>query len=237
MPRSYISTEPAVRRAIQNNWDPSAQFIDRVSMLAQCGHVVDKLEVLVLGGTWSSYPLDYRENFIRDIYYTANCELYLPPKERQVYELRPKMSLAEERVQNETAKASIIGLTLETRPDCINKRWSICVFERKLSCIHLELSYRELRHLRNCGCTRVQLGVQHIDDGILSLIKRRCTDKHNKRGIRLLKESGFKVDIHLMPDLPGSSPDIDNLMFETVIRDPDLQVLLNLFLREIPNCC
>lgn len=72
MPRSYISTEPAVRRAIQNNWDPIAQFEDRVSMLRECGHVVDKLEVLVLGGTWSSYPMAYRENFVRDIFYAAN---------------------------------------------------------------------------------------------------------------------------------------------------------------------
>lgn len=200
MPRSYISTEPAVRRAIQNNWDPIEQFIDRVGMLAECGHVLDKFEVLVLGGTWSSYPMEYREEYVRDLYYTANCHLFLPEEERLI---RPKKSLAEERELNETADHRIIGLTLETRPDCINKR--------------------EIRHLRDCGCTRVQLGIQHTDDEILQKIKRQCTSKHNARGIRMLKEAGFKVDIHLMPDLPGSSVEKDLAMFHEVITGEDLQ--------------
>jgi ELP3 family radical SAM enzyme/protein acetyltransferase len=200
MPRSYISTEPAVRRAIQNNWDPVEQFVDRVGMLAECGHVLDKFEVLVLGGTWSSYPMEYRENFVRDMYYAANCRLFLP---EAVREIRPRLSLAEERVLNEVADHRIIGLTLETRPDCINSR--------------------EIRHLRNCGCTRVQMGIQHTDDDVLAKIQRQCSSKHNKRGLRLLKDAGFKVDIHLMPDLPGSSPEQDRAMFKEVITGPDLQ--------------
>jgi hypothetical protein len=195
MPRSYISTEPAVRRAIQNNWDPVEQFVDRVGMLAECGHVLDKFEVLVLGGTWSSYPLEYREAFVRDLYFAANCRLFLPEAAREV---RARGTLAEERVINETAGHRIIGLTLETRPDCINTR--------------------EIRHLRDCGCTRVQLGVQHTDDAVLAKIQRQCSSKHNKRGIRLLKDAGFKVDIHLMPDLPGSSPEQDRAMFKDVIE-------------------
>lgn len=200
MPRSYISTEPAVRRAIQNNWEPMEQFVDRVSMLAECGHTVDKIEVLVLGGTWSSYPMSYRENFVRDLFYTANCKLFLPEEER---EIREKLDLREERRINETAQHKIIGVTLETRPDCINEK--------------------EIHHLRDCGCTRVQLGVQHTDDVVLKKIKRACTRKDIVRGIGLLKQSGFKVDIHLMPDLPFSSYDADMKMFRDVLYSPELQ--------------
>lgn len=200
MPRSYISTEPAVRRAISNNWDPIEQFVDRVSMLSECGHVVDKIEILVLGGTWSSYPMDYRESFVRDLFYAANTKAFLPPDERIV---REKMSLLKERELNEKTDIRIIGVTLETRPDCINKV--------------------EIRHLRDCGCTRVQLGIQHTDQDILDKINRRCTPKHNVRGIKMLKDAGFKVDIHLMPDLPGSNPEKDKAMFDQVLEDPDLQ--------------
>jgi len=200
MPRSYISTEPAVRRAIQNNWEPIEQFNDRVSMLAECGHTVDKIEILVLGGTWSSYPLEYREGFVRDLFYAANTKTFLPPAQR---EDRPKLSLREERKMNESAEHKIIGVTLETRPDCINKR--------------------EIRHLRECGCTRTQLGIQHTADDVLKKINRACTRKHNVRGIRMLKEAGFKVDIHLMPDLPGSSVDKDMEMFRDVLYSPDMQ--------------
>lgn len=200
MPRSYISTEPAVRRAIQNNWEAIEQFVDRVSMLAECGHTVDKIEILVLGGTWSSYPMEYRTNFIRDLFYAANTKLFLPPSQRII---RPKESLLEERIRNEDAEHKIIGVTLETRPDCINKK--------------------EIRHLRECGCTRTQLGIQHTDDGVLKKINRACTSKHNQRGIRMLKEAGFKVDIHLMPDLPGSSVEMDEAMFKDVLYSPEMQ--------------
>jgi len=197
-PRSYLSTEPAVRRANENYFDPVEQVRDRIGCLVRCGHVDDKLEILVLGGTWSSYPLDYRETFIRDLYWAANvCIWHNPDNPRE------KQSLAEERVINETAKARIIGITLETRPDNINKT--------------------EIKHFRRFGCTRVQLGFQHTSDDVLKFVNRMCTNKHNKRGLKMLKEAGFKVDIHLMPDLPSSTPAIDLAMFHDVITNPDLQ--------------
>lgn len=196
-PRSYLSTEPGVKRAIQHDFDPIKQFDARLKQLVNCGHVPDKLEILVLGGTWSSYPLEYREDFIRDIYYAANT--WSNNRGRS----RGAMTLEMERQLNEIASARIIGITLETRPDCVN--------------------VTELRHFRRCGCTRVQLGIQHTNDLILKKINRRCNNRQNKRGIRLLKENGFKVDIHLMPDLPGSSIEMDREMFQSVLNDENLQ--------------
>jgi len=71
-PRSYLSTEPAVARANQNEFDPVRQFYDRAGTLAKQGHTVDKVEIIVLGGTWSCYPRDYQEEFCRDLFYAAN---------------------------------------------------------------------------------------------------------------------------------------------------------------------
>ena len=187
-PRSYISSESAVKRGNRNHFDAYKQFIDRISGLEMCGHPLDKIEILVLGGTWSNYPLNYKDEFIRDLHYAANTYYDILQGIK-----RERLSLDEEMKLNMNASCRIIGLTLETRPDCINKR--------------------EIIQLRKYNCTRVQLGVQHIDDEILKNINRKCYLKDTIRAIRLLKDNAFKIDIHIMPDLPGSNIDKDKDMF------------------------
>ena len=154
------------------------------------GHPIDKVELLVLGGTWESYPEEYREEFIRDIFYAANVFFDINKRE--------KYNLEEEQIINETAKVKIIGLTLETRPDTINEE-SIKLF-------------------RKYGCTRIQLGIQHLDDNILKKVNRGHSKKDAEFAMKLLKDSCYKVDIHLMPDLPGSSPEKDNIMFDQFLN-------------------
>ena len=124
-PRSYLSTEPAVLRANKNNFDSVEQCWDRAYTLQRCGHPVDKIEIIVLGGTWSHYPKEYQREFIRDTYYAMNT---FPEHLKNIIEegikiqYRKRLSLEEEIIINHTAQCRIIGLTLETRPDCINKR-------------------------------------------------------------------------------------------------------------------
>ena len=195
-PRSYLSNEPAVARANKNEFDPIRQFNDRAKTLQENGHMVDKIEIIVLGGTWSCYPYDYQEKFITDLFYAANMW------ENKVK--RYPRDLMYEQKENETARSRIIGLTLETRPDYI--------------------TVDEIRRFRSYGCTRVQIGVQHTHDDVLEYINRQCTREDAVRAIRLLKDNCFKVDIHLMPDLPGSSPEKDREMFEEVLTHPDFQV-------------
>ena len=195
-PRSYLRDEPAVLRANQNKFDAVMQFTERCATLAQNGHPVDKVELLVLGGTWASYPLDYREAFVRDLYYAANTFWVRSEK-------RGRRSLAEEQRLNESAATKIIGLTLETRPDTID--------------------VNELRLLRSYGCTRVQLGVQHTDEAVLAKVNRGHGRAETAEALRLLKDACFKVDIHLMPNLPGATPKIDRAMFADVLGSPELQ--------------
>lgn len=195
-PRSYLKDEPAVARANKNEFDAVRQFYDRASTYYTIGHPVDKIELLVLGGTWSEYPVQYQEEFIRDLFYAANT-FYDTTK-------RKPLSLVEEQIINETSKCRIIGLTLETRPDSITPE--------------------EIKRFRYYGCTRVQIGVQHTDDEILRIINRGCYLEDTIRAIKLLKDACYKIDIHLMPDLPFSTPEIDNEMFDLVLNSPDLQV-------------
>ncbi len=215
-PRSYLLNEPGVRRANHNKFDAVNQFRDRIGTYIAMGHPIDKIELIVLGGTWSSYPKDYQDSFIRDVMYAANT----------LYETRDRLSLVEEQKINETSDCRIIGITLETRPDRINER--------------------ELKNFRRLGVTRIQMGVQHLDDRILYRINRRCTSAQAIRSIKMAKDCGFKIDIHLMPDLPQPlkegvsnikqtfTPDdidqdfdmleADKKMFDTVINSPDWQV-------------
>jgi len=187
--RSYISTEPGVRRANQSNYDAVLQFFDRASSLQFCGHIIDKIELLVLGGTWSHYPKEYQVEYIRDLYYAAN--IFYKRKERK------RLTLEDEIKINQTAKCRIIGLTLETRPDCINKY--------------------EIERFRRFNCTRVQLGVQHIDNSILKKIERGCTNEDTIKALKLLKKNCYKIDYHLMPDLPSSNFEKDKDMFDKIL--------------------
>jgi ELP3 family radical SAM enzyme/protein acetyltransferase len=206
-PRSYLSSEPAMLRALNtrvdkdtNKFDVRGQFINRIQTYMHNGIIekndesgCEKIEVIVSGGTWESYPKDYREKVVLELYWSANT----------LFSKRDCLSLEEEQLINETARFRIIGLTLETRPDNITKM--------------------NIQDYLRWGVTRIQMGVQHYDDGVLRKIKRRCTTLHTKRANRLLKQAGFKVVAHLMPDLPGSSPELDKWMFNQALTNPDLQ--------------
>lgn len=205
-PRSYLEGEPGVDRAITNDYNVEKQIIARASQYIQQGHPIDKCEVIIQGGTWDSYSYEYRIEFIRDIYYTFNTMMDIFFKNN----IRSKYSMEEEIKLNETSSCRVIGLTPETRPDQINEK--------------------SIKFLRSIGATRVQIGVQHLDDNILRYINRKCYKKHTIRAIKMLKDCGFKVDIHIMPDLPapptyeGRMHDVDRLMFEELNTNPDLKI-------------
>ena len=186
MPRSYLALEPACLRGLQNNFDPCEQLWSRMNSLKSIGHrVINKIEVIVEGGTWGSFPMEYRDEFVRDIYYALN--VFGEPTLR-----RTRLSLLEEKRINKTAKTRMSGLILETRPD--------------------NITVREVLKLREYGCTRVQLGIQHIDQDVLDANKRQCTTEWAKTAIKILKDCCFKIDIHIMPNMFGSSVNKDRNM-------------------------
>jgi len=200
-PRSYLSSEPAMRRALRHDFDIRSQFWDRIKCYIATGNIdindkfSEKMEVILSGGTWECYPRDERDRFIQECYWAANT--YGLKEDREI------LSIEEEQTINETADFRIIGMTLETRPDFITRT--------------------AIRQYRRYGVTRVQIGVQHYDDEILKKINRDCYTKDTIKAIRLLKQVGLKVVVHLMPDLPGSTPELDKWMFDIAINRSDLQ--------------
>jgi len=194
-PRSYLFQEPAVLRANENNFDAILQFRSRVSNLIDMGHYVDKIELLILGGTWCSYHNHYQERFITELYYAANTYYDVEPRKMR--------SIEQEIEENEHGQLHIIGITLETRPDTI--------------------TMEEIKKFRRYNATRIQLGIQHTDNSVLKKINRGHTIECAYKAIRMLKENGFKVDIHLMPNLPGSSPEKDIDMLRRALYDNRIQ--------------
>ncbi len=201
-PKSYLSSEPAMLRALQYNFDVRGQIWDRIRAYINTGNIVSdkegkitakKLEIILSGGTWESYPYDYRNQVMAEIYWAANT----------FNSDRTIMSVEEEITLNETSEYRVIGLTIETRPDFVTNT--------------------AIRDYRRWGVTRVQLGVQHYDDSILDYILRECPTETTIKTIAKLKQCGFKIVCHLMPDLPGSSPEKDIWMFDQALQNPDLQ--------------
>ena len=210
VPQSYLSNEPAVMRAIRCGYNPAVQVNDRLQALINNGHNPTKIEVIVIGGTWSYFPDKYKYWFVVNLFAAANKFKSKVEsrklKETYGYDLslaELKMALAREQKKNEKAVYQIIGLTLETRPDYINKK--------------------ELEQMRELGCTRVEVGVQAIDDKILKKNKRGHGVKEVADATDLLKNYGFKVTYHLMPGLPGSSAKKDFELFKKLFTDPRFQ--------------
>lgn len=214
-PRSYLSNEPAMLRALESNFDVKGQFNSRIASYNMTGNISEgqnsKIEVIFSGGTWESYPKEYREQVIRELYWSANTVPSITRNSTGNNEIIPNTvssereskTLEEEITINETAQHRIIGFTLETRPDNVTEE--------------------SIKDYRRWGVTRIQIGVQHYDDAILRMVNRKCYTKDTIKAIRLLKQAGMKVVVHLMPDLPGSSPEQDKWMFDEAIHNPDLQ--------------
>ena len=265
MPKSYLSNEPGAQRAEQNSFDPYLQTYSRLTTLRNTGHPSEKIEVIVLGGTWSFYPETYQIWFIKRIFdalhdfgagidqsseireallTASQFNAMQPPTEARLLgidltesynqaiqaiyrdEMHRSHQLAREiargksprRVideyatwdelfeahrRNEREICRCVGLVLETRPD--------------------HISVDEVVRLRKLGATKVQIGIQSLNDRVLSLNKRGHTVDDTRRAFRLLRQMGFKIHAHWMPNLYGSSPDADIADFARLFDDPDFR--------------
>ena len=256
MPKSYLSSEPGAQRAAEHQFDPYRQTLSRLRSFRHTGHPVDKVELIVLGGTWSSYPEGYQVWFIlrclqaMSEFFDVSCGPAVDPlvtfspavDYRQLEETvqgaevdssdaaagrdynrvvsdwtaaHPRAA-AEAREQtagwgdlfeaqriNETSPVRCVGLSLETRPD--------------------RLDALEALRMRRLGATKVQIGIQSMDDEVLVLNGRGHDTARTRRAVGLLRQAGFKIQAHWMPNLHGSTPAKDREDFDRLFADPDVR--------------
>lgn len=273
MPKSYLHNEPACERAEQNWFDPYLQVTSRLTALTQMGHATDKIELIVLGGTWSDYPQGYQVWFISELFralnefdsapgtapdgafaalggldaasdfetrrawYLESCFPHEPAQFkafaaevqgevdegalsynrafRRLYGgSRPWRlaaraqtegfdSLETQQRRNESARHRVVGLVIETRPDAVTPE--------------------ALMLIRRLGCTKVQMGVQTLDQEVLDANDRGISLGRIERAFELLRIFGFKIHAHAMANLLGSTPERDKEDYGRLVREAPFQ--------------
>lgn len=218
LPKSYIPNEPAVQRAELNNFDPILQIHNRLRALEITGHKIEKNDVRIIGWTWSVYPKAYKDEFIKSIYDAFNTydemkeyiettdlssDKFATFKLKAGYGLKKSKTLEEAKKKNETSRCRIIWIAIETRPDWITPE--------------------EILELRKYGVTRVEIGYQTTIDEINLLNKRWHGNAESIAATKMLKNAWFKVVAHIMPNLLGSTPDLDRKSLKEVFDNPDFR--------------
>ncbi len=196
MPKSYLSNEPAMMRAVRNQFDAYKQVKARLDGLTAQGHDVTKIDVRIAGGTWGSVPDWYRIPFLCDIYRALNegpgtIKSQIPSSKS---EINSKFQISNSKLdqlikQNEKAKCRCVGLWVETRPDWVTKE--------------------ELIKLRSYGVTGIELGIQSTDDKINKFCKRGHGVEESVKATKMCRDIGLKVCHHLMPNLPKATIESD----------------------------
>src|SRR5690606_20366941 len=202
-PQSYMGREPAAMRAIQHEFDPYAQVKSRLSQLKEIGHDVEKVELIVMGGTFSARNLDYQEWFIRRCLEAMNDFTTGKEWRKTAWKIGksiPYIPLEEVQKANEKADIRNVGITFETRPD-----WA---------------AEEHVDELLKLGGTKVELGVQSVYDFVLTRMQRGHGVAEIVRANRVLRDSAFKVGFHMMPHLPGSDSQLDLRGFKKLFEDP-----------------
>jgi elongator complex protein 3 len=216
MPKSYLSDEPGAQRALANKFDPYMQTFSRLNALDNIGHPVDKVELIVLGGTWSVYPVSYQIWFIKRCFDAMNdyptdksaAEISeFSRKDLNTYfsSLNPEnlwMELESAQRLNEVSKSRCVGLSIETRPD--------------------EINFEEVLKIRRLGATKIQLGVQSMNDEVLKLNCRGHDVSQTRDALELIRSMGFKLQIHWMANLMGSSPEQDIEDYKKLFSDTSM---------------
>lgn len=218
MPKSYLSKEPAAARALANNFDPYLQMNSRLRALEMNGHPINKLEIIVIGGTFDYYQKDYQEYFLKEIFRAANEYVpvnnlesassdFLYPKgalqksSQADSKLKDEKTMFELQKENETAQCRIIGLSTETRPDYIN--------------------FETLNWLRYLGVTKIEIGVQHLDQHVLDFNARDMTRQSIADATEMMRAVGLKFVYHIMPNLPESNEEMDVQTFRDLYNTKD----------------
>ncbi|MHA1991310.1 MAG: tRNA uridine(34) 5-carboxymethylaminomethyl modification radical SAM/GNAT enzyme Elp3 [Candidatus Hodarchaeales archaeon] len=199
-PKSYIGHEPSTLRAISFNYDPFAITKYRIKQLRAIGHAANKIHVVVQGGTFLALPMDEQDRIMKGIY----DGILSVDDENQAFDsiLRPSSTLEEAIRLCETSKTRNVGTTFETRPDVCKPK-------------HVD-------RMLNLGGTWVELGIQALSDRIYERVTRGHTIEDVKKAIQLSKDAGYKVSVHMMPNLL-SKPEDDINYFQELFNNQDFK--------------
>ncbi|MCX6695261.1 MAG: tRNA uridine(34) 5-carboxymethylaminomethyl modification radical SAM/GNAT enzyme Elp3 [Candidatus Altiarchaeota archaeon] len=209
VPQSYTGKEPATRRAISYGFNPYLQTTFRLNQLKTIGHPVDKVELIVMGGTLTAQTLDYQDWFVKECLRAMNdfkrSYGFIKKSGEEAFVKRynegEKKFAYREDVQkaNERSSVRCVGITFEPRPDWCKRE--------------------QIDFMLEFGVTRVEIGVQNPDDNVYRKVDRGHTVKDVVESTQQLKDSGLKVGYHMMPGILGNRPEEDLEAFKKIFTD------------------
>jgi elongator complex protein 3 len=244
MPKSYLADEPGAQRAEQHRFDPYLQVWHRLQAYRQIGHPVDKVELIVLGGTWSAYPEPYQIWFAKRCFdalsdFGAGVDLRAqagaaPARWRELAALDGRR--AADRYNRAIAPLleSALGpaglhaseragwdelAAAQRRNESARCRAVGLCFETRPD----QVDAGELLRLRRLGATKVQLGIQSTDDALLARNRRGHDLAATRAAVSLLRRAGLKLHAHWMPNLLGATPEGDAADFLRLFSDEALR--------------
>lgn len=224
IPQSYTGKEPAARRAIRNKFNPYLQTMNRLEQYTLLGHSPEKVELIIMGGNFTSFPIAYQNNFVKGAFQAMNDfsklsftkflktfeltgdrddKARLKRVEKNLLNLQKKTTLQKEQKKNETSQIRCVALAIESRPDYCTKK--------------------EINTMLSQGTTRIELGVQTIYNSILKKIHRGHTVEDSIKATQMLKDSFLKVGYHWMPGLLGSTQSLDLKAFKEIFSNQNFK--------------
>ena len=239
MPKSYISSEPGAMRALLNQFNPNKQVYNRLLSLTMTGHQTDKIEMIVLGGTWDFYPNDYKIDFIKNLYDACNTfsqlEIKFPNESALLTKegeggsnidmeeppLSPLQRGTEKRFKYELTNLDSIKYST-TLQEAIKKNETA---ENRIIGLTVETrpefaTDENCRMWRELWVTRLEMWVQSMYDDILEANHRWHTVQQIRDAIHKLRQYGFKFSIHIMPGLYWYTYEKDLWTFQKIYSDP-----------------
>ncbi|MEM0231117.1 MAG: tRNA uridine(34) 5-carboxymethylaminomethyl modification radical SAM/GNAT enzyme Elp3 [Candidatus Woesearchaeota archaeon] len=232
VPQSYTGREPAAMRAINCNFDPYLQVMNRLEQYCAAGHSPEKIELIIMGGTFPALAEEYQQDFVTYAFKAMNdfSKNFYEGKEfsstkfnsffempsqikdkdrtarvqKRLLDLKGSSSLEVEQDYNEHfSRIKCVAMCIETRPDYCREK--------------------QINEMLRLGTTRVELGVESIYEDVLKRIKRGHSVSDVIAATKLMKDAFLKVGYHIMPGLPGSSKESDIVMFREIFENPDFR--------------
>ncbi len=240
MPKSYLADEPGAQRAAINHFDPYLQTWNRLATYRAIGHPVGKVEMIILGGTWSSHPEAYQIWFVKRCFDALNdfgagredCG-ETDQGNLEFHALRPESGRNYNEIVGGYLRGQLSGGLLDSFEQA---EWSALERVQRANetarCRSVglvvetrpdHLSVEEVSRIRRLGCTKVQIGFQSLSDEILAANKRGHDVEATRVAMRLLRAAGFKIHAHWMPNLLGATPEGDIEDFARLFEDPDFR--------------
>lgn len=220
VPQSYTGCEPATMRAIRANYDPYIQVFNRLEQYVVLGQLPEKIELIVMGGTFLYQDKKYKNEFVMRAFQALNdfSSLFFKKnifnfKKFKNFFLLPGTIDDKKRV--EIIRKKILKLKTNSKVKSNLSKEQKRNEKSNIKCVGFTMEtrpdYAKVEHakeLRNYGVTRIEIGVESIFDDVLKKYNRGHTVFDSISATRIMRDFGFKINYHLMLGLTDEKKEV-----------------------------